>query len=121
MLMFWYCGKMPSSPSFHPLLSLCNINSIANVIIILLCEAECVIKSKIHFNLLQVHDKKKSGEEGPVWSYQLFAAWQSFYQIQTSCFLRRFDQCALKKDLKLTTMLTVEANRAINYHAVARE
>lgn len=50
--MFWYCAKMPSGPSFHPLNSLRNITFIENVIIILFCEAECVIKSKIHFNVL---------------------------------------------------------------------
>lgn len=60
-LMLWYCGKMPSSLSFHPLLSLCNITLIENVIIILFCEAECVIKSKMHFNVLQVHDEKCIG------------------------------------------------------------
>lgn len=37
------------------------------------------------------------------------------------CFLCGFEQWALRKDLKLSTMLAVEANTTINYHAAATE
>lgn len=37
------------------------------------------------------------------------------------CFPCGFEQWALRKDIKLTTMLAVEANTAINYHAAATE
>lgn len=84
-----YCGKMPSSPSFHPPLSLLDISFIWNVIIILffiLSLSECVIKCfkfRCIWMLCRSWTMIKCVWEVPVWCYQLFAAWQRFHQKQT--------------------------------------
>lgn len=80
-----YCGKMPSSPSFLPPLSLLDISFIWNVIITLFCLAECVIKCfKVRCIWMLCRSwTMKCVWEVPVWCYQLFAAWQRFHQKQT--------------------------------------
>lgn len=85
-LVLCYCGKMPSSPSFHPLLSLLDISFIWNVIITLICLAACVIKCfkvRCIWMLYRSWPMIKCVWEVPVWCYQLFAAWQRFHQKQT--------------------------------------
>lgn len=108
----------PAQPSWHLFHMKCHYYPI-----FILSLSECVIKCfkfRCIWMLCRSWTMIKCVWEVPVWCYQLFAAWQRSIK-NRHCFLCGFEQWALRKDLKLTTMLAVEANTPINYHAAATE